>query len=89
MGAAAYAARTRQAAERAGLSLDGPPAALGTLTPAERAVVALVCEGLSNREIAERMVLSRKTIEFHLTNVFRRLDVPTRADLRRVVADGT
>ncbi|GAA1260187.1 hypothetical protein GCM10009677_09270 [Sphaerisporangium rubeum] len=52
-------------------------------------MVALVCEGLSNREIAERMVLSRKTIEFHLTNVFRRLDVPTRADLRRVVADGT
>ncbi|MEO3809476.1 AAA family ATPase [Sphaerisporangium sp. B11E5] len=87
MGAAAYAARTRHAAERAGLSLEGPPAALGTLTPAERAVVALVCEGLSNREIAERMVLSRKTIEFHLTNVFRRLDITTRADLRRVVSD--
>ncbi|GAA3818816.1 LuxR family transcriptional regulator [Sphaerisporangium flaviroseum] len=85
MGAAAYVAQTLQAAGHAGLSLDGPPAPLGTLTPAERAVVTLVCQGLSNREIAERLVLSRKTVEFHLTNVYRRLDVTTRRDLRQVV----
>ena len=34
-----------------------------------------------------RLVLSLKTIEFHLTHVFRRLDVANRAELRRLVAD--
>ncbi|HET9518377.1 MAG TPA: helix-turn-helix transcriptional regulator [Actinoplanes sp.] len=75
------------AAERVGLSLDAPPAVLSLLTPAERAVAALVCRGLSNREVAQRLVLSPKTVEFHLTNVFRRLDVTTRGELREIATD--
>jgi DNA-binding CsgD family transcriptional regulator len=87
VGATAYAAQTRRVAERAGLPLDEPPAVLATLTRAERAVASLVRQGLSNREIAERLVLSRKTVEFHLTNAFRRLDVSTRAELCRIIED--
>lgn len=87
LGAQAYAALTRLASDAAGLSLDAPPAALGDLTRAERAVVTLVCQGRSNREIAERLVLSTKTVEFHLTNVFRKLDVTGRGELRRVLAE--
>lgn len=87
LGAGAYAALTRQAGEAVGLPLDAPSAALGDLTRAERAVVTLVCQGRSNREIAEQLVLSRKTVEFHLTNVFRKLDVTGRAELRRALAE--
>jgi DNA-binding CsgD family transcriptional regulator len=46
-----------------------------------------VCQGRSNREIAERLVLSTKTVEFHLTNVFRKLDVSSRGELRLVLAE--
>jgi DNA-binding NarL/FixJ family response regulator len=87
LGAWAYAALTRRASDAAGLSLDAPSAALRDLTRAERAVVALVCQGRSNPEIAERLVLSRKTVEFHLTNVFRKLDVSSRGELRRALAE--
>jgi DNA-binding CsgD family transcriptional regulator len=88
LGATAYVTLTLAAAERAGLPLNGTPAALATLTPAERAVAGLVHRGLSNRQIAERLVLSVKTVEFHLTNVFRRLDVGTRAELRDALTQG-
>jgi DNA-binding CsgD family transcriptional regulator len=87
LGATAYAALTRVAGDAAGLSLDAPSSALGDLTRAERAVVTLVCQGKSNREIAERLVLSRKTVEFHLTNVFRKLDVAGRGELRRALVN--
>ncbi|HET9519299.1 MAG TPA: LuxR C-terminal-related transcriptional regulator, partial [Actinoplanes sp.] len=87
LGADAYVTLTLAAAERAGLSMDAPPAALNLLTPAERAVATEVCRGLSNREVAQRLSLSPKTVEFHLTNVFRRLDVATRAELREVATD--
>ncbi|MEH1126615.1 ATP-binding protein [Micromonospora sp. CPCC 206061] len=85
IGAMAYVNQTMRAADRAGLRLGPPAAPLAALTTAERAVAALACQGLSNRRIAERLVVSVKTVEFHLTNAFRRLDVSTRAELRRVV----
>ncbi|WP_344137735.1 LuxR C-terminal-related transcriptional regulator, partial [Luedemannella flava] len=86
-GARAYTAQTLAAAERLGVPLGVPPAALDGLTAAERAVASLVCQGLSNRDIAARLVISVKTVEFHLTRVFRRLDVANRAQLRRVLAE--
>ncbi len=86
LGAEAYAEQARRAAHRVGLSLDAPPSTLERLTPAERAVATLVCRGLSNREIAGQLVLSPKTVEYHLTNAFRRLDVSSRGELRQVVS---
>ncbi|WP_214106763.1 AAA family ATPase [Acrocarpospora catenulata] len=85
MGATAYADRVLDLAARAGLALDAPPAALGALTAAERAVVTLAGSGSSNREIAARLVLSVKTVEYHLTNVFRKLDIATREELRQAL----
>lgn len=49
------------------------------LTAREREVLALVAEGLSDREIAERLVLSAHTIHRHVANIRRKLDQPSRA----------
>jgi DNA-binding CsgD family transcriptional regulator len=51
------------------------------LTPSERRVARLAADGLSNREIAQALFLSRKTIEMHLGRAYRKLDIGSRADL--------
>lgn len=58
----------------------GPEGArLGSaLTPREREVLLLVADGLTNRQIAERLVVSEHTIHRHVTNILRKLDLPTR-----------
>ncbi|MFE0699519.1 AAA family ATPase [Streptomyces sp. NPDC058872] len=52
-----------------------------SLTPAEGQIAALVGEGASNREVAARMFLSAKTVENHLTRVYRKLGVRSRTQL--------
>ena len=42
-------------------------------------------EGLSNRQIAEQLSISVKTVENHLTNIFRRLEISSRAQLATLV----
>jgi pimeloyl-ACP methyl ester carboxylesterase/DNA-binding CsgD family transcriptional regulator len=51
------------------------------LTGAERQVAELVAVGLANREVAERLYLSRYTVETHLKHVFAKLGVSSRAEL--------
>jgi len=53
------------------------------LTPQERAVTQLAAAGASNREIAAELMLSVKTVERHLTHVFAKLGIRSRAELRR------
>ncbi len=53
-----------------------PP--LPELTPREREVLALLAEGLTNRGIAERLVVSEHTVHRHVTSILRKLDLPTR-----------
>jgi ATP/maltotriose-dependent transcriptional regulator MalT len=68
--------------------LREPPstAAVGwdTLSPAEQAVAELVVEGLTNREIAERLFLSPHTVGTHLKHMFLKLDIHTRVELARL-----
>jgi DNA-binding CsgD family transcriptional regulator len=52
-----------------------------TLTAAERRVADLAAEGLTNREIAQALFVSRKTVEMHLGHAYRKLDIHTRAEL--------
>jgi DNA-binding CsgD family transcriptional regulator len=54
---------------------------LAALTPAEHRVATLAAEGESNREIAQQLYVSRRTVETHLTHVFQKLGLATRADL--------
>jgi DNA-binding NarL/FixJ family response regulator len=53
------------------------PAEVG-LTAREREVLALVVEGLANKQIARRMGISEKTVKGHLTNLFQRIGVADR-----------
>jgi DNA-binding NarL/FixJ family response regulator len=50
----------------------------GGLTDREVEVLKLVAEGRSNHDIARALVLSQKTVERHLSNIFTKLDVPSR-----------
>jgi DNA-binding CsgD family transcriptional regulator len=52
-----------------------------SLTPSERRIAGMAAEGLSNGEIAQALFLTRKTIEMHLGNTYRKLDIRSRADL--------
>ncbi len=49
------------------------------LTPREREVLLLITEGLTNRQIAERLVVSEHTVHRHVTNMLRKLGLPSRA----------
>jgi DNA-binding NarL/FixJ family response regulator len=57
------------------------PDPAGPLTTQERAVADLVAAGRTNREAARELVVSVKTIEFHLGNVFTKLGVRSRSQL--------
>ena len=64
-----------------------PPQDDRALTPQELRVAAAVQRGASNRDIAADLFLSPKTVEFHLRQIFRKLDVRSRTQLVAALAD--
>ncbi|MBP2706459.1 AAA family ATPase [Microbispora sp. RL4-1S] len=58
-----------------------------SLTDTERAVAGLVARGMTNRQAAERMFLSPHTVSTHLRRMFSKLDISSRAQLARIVAE--
>jgi DNA-binding CsgD family transcriptional regulator len=56
------------------------------LTPSERRVAAMAAEGLSNREIAQALFVTLRTVETHLSSAFRKLDVSARTQLAAALA---
>jgi DNA-binding NarL/FixJ family response regulator len=74
--------RARQELHAAGgrprrTALSGP----GALTPAEHRVARLAAEGLGNRAIAERLYVTERTVETHLTHAFQKLGIGSRTEL--------
>ncbi|MBI4670098.1 MAG: helix-turn-helix transcriptional regulator [Chloroflexi bacterium] len=59
--------------------------ALDTLTEREQQVLALVAQGLSNAQIAERLVISEKTVRNHITHILAKLGLCTRSELIALV----
>jgi DNA-binding CsgD family transcriptional regulator len=58
------------------------------LTPSERRTAAMAAEGLSNREIAQALFVTLRTVEMHLSNAFRKLGVSSRTQLAAALAEG-
>jgi DNA-binding NarL/FixJ family response regulator len=61
--------------------LSARPASMPELSVREHEVAELVVEGLRNKDIAERMGISEKTVKTHLTHVYQRLGIATRTEL--------
>jgi DNA-binding NarL/FixJ family response regulator len=55
----------------------------GILTPRETEVARMVAEGLSNKEVSERLAISGGTVKVHLHHIYRKLKVPGRIGLMR------
>jgi DNA-binding CsgD family transcriptional regulator len=57
-----------------------------SLTPSERRVASMAAEGMSNREIAQTLFLTVKTVETHLSAAYRKLEIAGRAELSGALA---
>lgn len=69
------------AAEKRSAPPQSPAFGWESLTEAEVRVVGLAAEGLTNPEIAQRLVVSRRTVATHLEHVFQKLGISTRVKL--------
>ena len=89
-GALALSERTRTELIAAGgrprrLVLSG----LDSLTPSERRVAQLAAAGLPNREIAQHLFITARTVEGHLTHAYQKLDITSREQLPATLANPT
>ncbi len=64
----------------------GEPDALGELTPQQRQIIRLASDGLTDREIGDRLFLSPRTVSSHLYRYYPKLGVASRHQLRDVIA---
>ena len=86
-------ARVRSGLRAAGTRLrhwtqaDRPAFGWDSLTDTERRVADLVAEGLSNRQVANRVFLSTHTVAFHLRHIFWKLGISSRVHLARLAAE--
>jgi ATP/maltotriose-dependent transcriptional regulator MalT len=60
---------------------------LESLTPSERRVAELAADGLTTRQVAETLFVSRKTVEFHLRQIYRKLSVKSRPQLAETMRE--
>jgi DNA-binding NarL/FixJ family response regulator len=79
LGTPLWSARARASFGRS--EVTAGPAKL--LTAAERRVAELAASGMTNRDVAAALFISPKTVEVHLTRIYRKLDVHTRTELVR------
>jgi DNA-binding NarL/FixJ family response regulator len=84
LGAPAAVEAILRARRERGLPLPRRPRAatrerVGQLTPREHDILLLLADGLSTADLADRLVLSPRTVEHHVSAVLRKLGEPTRA----------
>ena len=89
LGAQSWAQRAQAELRAAGVTVAGAagePGALGELTPQQRQIVRLASDGLTDREIGDRLFLSPRTVASHLYRSYPKLGVASRHQLRDVIA---
>jgi len=91
LGAAPWRITARRELAAAGARSEAEPArrpGSADLTPQELQVASMVAEGMSNVDVAAALFMSRKTVEAHLTRIYRKLRVRSRTELARLFAAG-
>jgi DNA-binding NarL/FixJ family response regulator len=90
MDAGVWISRTQEELRAAGERVMASPEGLaGLLTPQELQIALAVATGASNREVAVKLFLSEKTVEFHLSRIYRKAGVRSRTELtRRLLVSG-
>ena len=88
-GAAGFGDRARDELRATGARprrerLSGP----ASLTASERRVAQLAVEGRTNRQIAQELFVTMKTVEMHLSNAYRKLDIGSRGELEGALSEG-
>jgi DNA-binding CsgD family transcriptional regulator len=89
LGARSWTQRAQAELRASGVAVTGAPAerdALGELTPQQRQIVRLASDGLTDREIGDRLFLSPRTVSSHLYRSYPKLGVAGRHQLRDVIA---
>ncbi|GAA3340481.1 LuxR family transcriptional regulator [Amorphoplanes nipponensis] len=81
LGAQPWAERARTELRATGSAVGRPADALPQLTPQELQVALVVARGATNHEAAATLFLSQKTIEYHLSNIYRKTHIRSRAQL--------
>jgi len=66
--------------------LTGDEAGVEQLTPQERRIIALVAEGMTNRQIGEKVHLAEKTVKNYVSNILMKLDLSRRAEVAAFMA---
>ena len=85
VGAPLWAERARAELERTNVT----PTRDSELTPSERRVAELSASGMTNRDVAAKLFVSTKTVEANLTQIYRKLGIRSRAELGRLMSDGS
>jgi DNA-binding CsgD family transcriptional regulator len=89
LGARSWAQRAEAELRACGVAVPGAPGrpdALGELTPQQRQIVRLASDGLTDREIGDRLFLSPRTVSSHLYRSYPKLGVASRHQLRDMIA---
>ena len=60
---------------------------VASLTPSERRIAEMAAEGPTNREIAQTLFITQRTVEVHLTSIYRKLAITSRSQLAAALAD--
>jgi len=76
-----FAGEFSKSALEAAQDSNGSPSASWHFSPRERQIVALLANGCSNQEIANRLGLRLQTVKNHLSRVYRKIGVPNRVQL--------
>jgi DNA-binding CsgD family transcriptional regulator len=86
LGAESWAEQVRVELNASGVEVERKAVDLSRLSPQEMCVAAAAAEGLSNQQTAMRLFLSVRTVEFHLSNAYRKLGISRRAQLVRLIS---